>query len=197
MKIAARIRSTIRQMKLPSEKRIYYNGSENPARGCAEKRRNGETGKRRLRPFTDSPIRPFHLFKSGVERWAFGVCFICSFSPMLPSRPRARTHQEAALPCVGVRPLHGRDRNFEHCNRQRPFSRATTRLKTAAVIRSSDLRSTRWHQARDHERTRHPGERRSRWHRHPTGAPDRRSPFPKAELVIARKSCRENKSLAL
>ncbi len=43
------------------------------------------------------------------------------------------------------------------------FSRATTPLKIAETIRSSDLRSTKSHQAHDRERTGHPAERRSRW----------------------------------
>src|SRR5438552_10351585 len=120
-----------------------------------------------------------------------------SFSPRLPSRRRARIHQEAALPSAIDRLLRGPDRSFAHCNKQSPFFQATTLPKTVVTIRSSDLRSTNSLQARDHEQTRHPGEHRSRQCCHPTRAPDRRSPFPKAGLRIAMRSCRENKSLAL
>src|SRR5207237_8669585 len=87
--------------------------------------------------------------------------------------------------------------SFAHYNKQLPFFQATTLPKTVVTNRSSDLRSTKSLQARDHEQTRHPGEHRSRWCCHPKRAPDRRSPFPKVDLVIATRSYREKKSLAL
>src|SRR5438132_671410 len=120
-----------------------------------------------------------------------------SSSPRLPSRRPARIRQEAALPSAAARLLRGPDRSFAHCNKQPPFFQATTLPKTVVTNRSIDLRSTKSLQARDHQQTRHPGEHRSRWCCHPKRAPDRRSPFPKVELVIATRSCRENKSLAL
>src|SRR5207245_10147254 len=87
--------------------------------------------------------------------------------------------------------------SFQHWNNHTPVFQATTPPKTVVTNRHTYLRSTKSLQARDHEQTRHPGENRSRRCCHPKRAPDRRSPFPKAELVIATRSCRENKSLAL
>src|SRR5262244_3340676 len=60
-----------------------------------------------------------------------------SSSPRLPTRPRARTHQEAALPYAAAQRLPGRDRSFGRCNKQPPFFPVTTQPKTVAAIRSS------------------------------------------------------------
>src|SRR5205807_4501546 len=93
-----------------------------------------------------------------VGRWTFGVWFICSSLPTLPNRLRARTRQELALPCAVAPLLRGRDRNFAHCNRRRPFSPATTPPEIAAAIHSTDLRSTKARREHDRARTRHPAE---------------------------------------
>jgi len=51
------------------------------------------------------------------ERFNHLTIYNDSFSPRLPSRPRARTRQGAALPSAAVRLLRGPDRSFPHCNK--------------------------------------------------------------------------------
>src|SRR5207248_10282984 len=89
----------------------------------------------------------------------FGVWFICSSSPTLPNRLRARTRQEFALPCAAVLLLRERDRNFPHRNKQQPFCPATTRPKTAAAIHSTGLHLMTAHHERDRARSPDPAER--------------------------------------
>src|SRR5436190_17813848 len=77
-------------------------------------------------------------WKFDVGRSTFGVEFI-AFLTRLPSRLRARTHHESALPCAIGPPLLEPDRNFPHCSKQQPFFRVTTPPGIAAAIHSIGL----------------------------------------------------------
>ena len=124
----------------------------------------------------------------------FGVCFISFSSTILPIRLRGRTRFAVALLCVnGVR-LRGWRCSSGCCNKRSLFSPATTSPETAATMCSNDLHSTISPRERGRARSPHSGEHPPKLRYHPRHASDRRSPVPKAGLVIARRSCRENKS---
>src|SRR5206468_3319398 len=98
----------------------------------------------------------FFALRSGLRRAGLDVSFICSFSATLPSRPRARIHLTAALPCAGGGRLPCWRYSSDCCNRRQLSCRAPIRPEIAAAIHSTGLHSKKSHPERDRSRTHRP-----------------------------------------
>src|SRR4029434_1592679 len=98
---------------------------------------------------------------------------VTSSSPILPSRHRERRPLSSGPHRANVSRRRVRHCTSRRCNNRHLVSPATSSAEIAAVIRSSDLRSTKTLPEHDRPRTRHPAARPPISRHHPTTLPDR------------------------